>query len=98
MTRNETGTSGRGTDATGLRARVREFIVNTFYVADRQALGDDTSLLEAGLVDSTGVLEIIQFLEASFGIHVEDEEILPENLDSVERLARYVAGKTAAAG
>jgi len=98
VTSNETGTSGAETGATDVRARVRQFILDTFYVADRQALGNDTSLLEAGLVDSTGVLEIIQFLEASFGIHVEDEEILPENLDSVERMARYVARKTAAAG
>jgi len=84
---------GHDTASEALKARVREFILNTFYVADRHALADDTSLLEAGLVDSTGVLEIIQFLETSFGIHVEDQEILPENLDSIEHLVAYVLRK-----
>ncbi len=98
MTTNEAGTPGRGAGAAEFRARVREFIFKTFYVADHQALRDDTSLLEAGLVDSTGVLEIIQFIEATFGVHVEDDEIVPENLDSVERLAAYVSRKTAPAG
>lgn len=76
-----------------IRALIREFLFTTFYVADQRELKDDTSLLEAGLVDSTGVLEIIQFLEGRFGFHVEDDEIVPENLDSVDHLMAYVSRK-----
>ncbi|RLC79677.1 MAG: acyl carrier protein, partial [Chloroflexi bacterium] len=50
--------------------------------------------LEEGIVDSTGVLELVMFVEETFGVTVEDEEILPENFDSVTQLARYVRVKT----
>lgn len=76
-----------------LAARVRHFIVENFYVPDGTALGDETSLIESGIVDSTGVLELIAFLEAEFGISVADAEVTPENLETVGRIARYVAGK-----
>ncbi len=79
--------------ADGVRARVRDFLRTTFYLADQGELKDDTPLLETGIVDSTGVLEVIQFLEEAFAFHVEDDEIVPENLDSVERLAQYVSRK-----
>ena len=74
-------------------ARVRQFITTNFYVADPAALKDDQSLLETGVVDSTGVLEIVQFLESEFGVKVEDTEILPENVDSIARLAAFIARK-----
>jgi acyl carrier protein len=86
---------GRVVREEDLRSRIRDFIFTTFYVADPGTLKDDTSLLEAGLVDSTGVLEVIQFLESSFGLHVQDDEIVPENLDSVEHLVAYVSRKAA---
>ena len=73
--------------------RVREFITTNFYVADPAALKDDQSLLETGVVDSTGVLEIVQFLETEFGVKVEDTEILPENVDSIARLTAFIAKK-----
>lgn len=78
----------------GVRARVRDFLGSTFYLANQAELDDTTSLLETGIVDSTGVLEIIGFLESTFAFHVEDDEIIPENLDSVERLVDYVSRKT----
>jgi len=88
-----------GVSETAIRASVRAFVLETFYVAADQQLHDDTSLLQAGIVDSTGVLEMIQFLESRFGLHVEDDEILPENLDSVNRIVAYVSQKvTLAAG
>ena len=76
-----------------IKNAVEQFIVTNFYVADRAALTDDTSLLDQAIIDSTGVLEVIGFLEREFGIEVADSEMLPENLDSVGRIAAYVARK-----
>ncbi len=78
------------TDVGRIRAAVRAFILDRFYVPSPAELGDATSLLEQAVVDSTGVQEIIAFIEEEYRIRVENEEILPENLDSVDRLARYV--------
>ena len=74
-------------------AKVRQFITTNFYVADPAALADDASLLDAGIVDSTGVLEVVTFLESDFGVTVEDAEIVPENVDSITRIASYVTRK-----
>jgi len=84
-------------DVNAIRAVVRGFILDRFYVPHPDRLADDASLLETGVVDSTGVLEVIGFLEEEFQIRVENGEILPENLDSVERLARFVRQKVDAA-
>ena len=73
--------------------RVRQFIVKNFYVPDPSALADDTSLLDQAIIDSTGVLEVIGFLEQEFGITVDDAEMLPENLDSIGRIAAFVVRK-----
>ena len=78
-----------------LKEQIRKFIIANFYVADPATLSDDASLLDAGIVDSTGVLEIITFLESDLGITVEDAEMLPDNLDSVSRLVAYVQKKKA---
>jgi len=73
--------------------RVRQFIETNFYIADKSQLLDETSLLEKGMVDSTGVMEIVAFLESDLGVKVDDTEILPENLDSIARIAAFVARK-----
>ena len=75
------------------QARVRQFVTTNFYLADPSALKDDQSLLDAGIIDSTGVLEIVQFLESDFGIKVEDTEIVPENVDSILRIAAFIGRK-----
>lgn len=75
------------------KQQIREFVTSNFYVADPASLEDATSLLEQGIVDSTGVLEVIGFIETAFGITVEDSEMLPDNLDSIERIASFVARK-----
>ena len=76
--------------------RIREFIVDNFlFREDLASLSDSESLLEAGLMDSTGVLELVAFLETEMGIPVADEEIIPENLDSVDNIARFVISKLA---
>ena len=76
-----------------IKDKVKEFIVKNFYVADATTLGDDTSLLDQAIIDSTGVLEVIGFLEKEFGITVADAEMLPENLDSIGKIAAYVQRK-----
>jgi acyl carrier protein len=81
------------TDPAAARA-IRAFVVQNFMFGQGQGLRDDESFLEAGIIDSTGVLELVEFLEATFGIAVEDEDLVPANLDSVVRVARYVGRKT----
>jgi acyl carrier protein len=76
-----------------LNQQIRDFVTSNFYVADPNSLEDRTSLLEQGIIDSTGVLEVIMFIESTFGVTVEDSEMLPENLDSIERIATFVARK-----
>jgi acyl carrier protein len=77
-----------------IEALIRGYILENFlFTDDNGRLQDDTSFLEEGIVDSTGVLELVMFVEETFGISVEDEEIVPENFDSVGRLARYVRPK-----
>ncbi len=77
----------------GTKEQIRTFVTSNFYVADPASLEDGASLLEHGIIDSTGVLEVILFIEETFGIKVEDNEMLPDNLDSIERIADYVSRK-----
>jgi len=77
-----------------IQSQIRRYILENFlFTDDESQLRDDASFLEEGIVDSTGVLELVMFVEETFGIEVADEEILPENFDSVERLTRYVEAK-----
>lgn len=76
------------------REQIRAFLASNFYITNMGTLSDDASLLDQGIIDSTGVLEVVGFIEATFGITVEDNEILPENLDSIFGIAHYVARKT----
>lgn len=76
-----------------MKEQVRSFLTSNFYVADPSSLGDEVSLLERGIIDSTGVLEVILFIEEAFGLKVEDNEMLPDNFDSIDRIADYVNRK-----
>ena len=76
-----------------IKEQVRGFVTSNFYVADPASLEDAASLLDRGIIDSTGVLEVIFFIEETFGIKVEDSEMLPDNLDSIELIANFVAKK-----
>lgn len=76
-----------------IKEQVRAFVTSNFYVADPTSLEDGASLLDHGIIDSTGVLEVISFIEENFGLTVEDSEMLPENLDSIERIAKFISGK-----
>jgi acyl carrier protein len=80
-----------------VNSRVREFIKDNFmYRDDRADLADTESLLDAGLIDSTGILELVAFIETEFSIQMADTDIVPDNLDSVETIVRYVEGKIGA--
>ena len=72
---------------------VREFVLTNFLFGDGAGLKDDASFLDTGVVDSTGILELIMFVEQKYGIKVETDEMVPENLDSIEKVAGYVERK-----
>ena len=81
-----------------LEMELRRFIVDNFLFGqdDGIILDDDTSFIEAGILDSTGALELVQYLEGAYGVRVEDEEFAPEFLDSINRLANFIRRKHAA--
>ena len=89
-----------GKDTMEMIARdIRDFVVTNFLFGQSgHQLADDKSFLENGIIDSTGVLELVAFLEEKFGISVADRELLPENLDSVQNAARFVARKLESTG
>jgi len=72
---------------------IRAFVIQNFLFGQGAQLADDESFLEAGIIDSTGVLELVGFLETTYGIAVADEDLVPANLDSVARVARFVERK-----
>ena len=73
---------------------IRGFLFENFlFDADSSALDNDASFLEQGVIDSTGVLELVEWLEDAFRIKVMDTELVPENLDSVNRLAAFIERK-----
>ena len=78
--------------------KVRKFIEDNFlFREDRADVSDTESLIDAGLIDSTGVLELVAFLEGEFSLRMADAEIVPENLDSLRAIVTYVEGKRAVA-
>ncbi len=76
--------------------KVRGYILENFlFTDDQSALDNSDSFLEKGLVDSTGILEIITFIEDDFNVTIEDDEMVPENLDSVDNILAFIAKKLA---
>ena len=80
-------------DASSVQTGIRAFVIQNFMFGQGGQLSDEESFLEAGIIDSTGVLELVGFLEATYGIAVADEDLVPANLDSVARVARFVERK-----
>lgn len=79
-----------------IRDNVQKYILDNFMIGrDPAELTDTGSLLELGIIDSTGVLELVGFLEESFGFQVDDNELIPDNLDSIEKLEKYIERKRA---
>ena len=80
-----------------MESEIRNFLAENFPLGeDPGSLPADASLLEAGVIDSTGVLELVGFIEATYGVQVEDDELLPENLDSITNVVAFVERKRAA--
>lgn len=77
-----------------IQGKIRDFIVETFLFGDDQGLEEDTSFLENGIIDSTGILELVIFLDEEFNIEIADEELIPENLDSINRIVAFLNWKT----
>ena len=73
--------------------RVKDFIVENFLFGDEKGLDYHTSFLENAIIDSTGVLELVEFLESDFKITISDDEILPENLDSINNIVNFLDKK-----
>lgn len=80
-----------------IKTRVKEYIADNLLMGTGTEIGDTDSLLALGVIDSTGVLELVAFLEQTFGIRVSDEEMIPENLDTLNSIETYVQQKAAPA-
>ena len=81
-----------------IKSKVREFLIGNFFLNTRTiSIDDNTSLMENGIVDSTGILEVVTYLQSDFEIEILDEEIVPENLDSLNNMARFIEHKQAIA-
>lgn len=77
-----------------IRAEVTEFIVTNYLFGEvSRTPGDEESLVEAGIVDSTGIVELIEFLESSFGVEISKEETLPQNLGSIASISAFILSK-----
>ena len=72
---------------------IKTFIIENFLFGSEDGLKDETSFLEEGIIDSTGILELVTFLEEEFSIAIEDEELVPENLDSINNVTAFLERK-----
>jgi acyl carrier protein len=77
-----------------LNIQIRKFVLDKFPLARKQQIKDSDPLLESGVLDSLGVLDLVSFVEQEFSVNVADDELVPENFHSVETLACYVERKT----
>jgi len=76
-----------------LAADLRSFVINNFLLGREEALNDDDSFLEQGIIDSTGILELVAHLEETYGIEITESELVPDNLDSINRIVAYLDRK-----
>jgi len=77
-----------------MKDQIRTYIMDNILLGSAdQSIADDDSFLEKGIIDSTGILELVAFVEDEFDIEVGDEELIPDNFDSIEKLAVYTRGK-----
>jgi acyl carrier protein len=79
-----------------IKARVRQHIAETILMTGNVSFGDSDSLLERNVLDSLAVLDLTEFLQSEYGIKIDNDELLPENLDSLDRIAAFVERKRAA--
>jgi acyl carrier protein len=83
-------------DDSTVAQQVREFIVSNFLYGQERTLRDSDSFLREGIVDSTGVLQLVMFLEETYGITVADDDLTPDNLDSIKNVSDYISRETSA--
>jgi len=77
-----------------MREQVRQFILENFlYTDDGSALRDDASFQESGIIDSTGIIELVEFLQDQFAVTIDDDDIVPENIDSVDAIVGFLQRK-----
>lgn len=81
-------------DKGAIGSRIRSYIIDNFLLGVGDHLEDSTQLMEAGILDSTGVMELVTFIETSFRIVISEEEIIPENLNSLDNISTFVAQKS----
>lgn len=76
-----------------IEQEIRKFIEENFILEGEDNLRDEDSLLEKGIIDSTGVLELVAFLEETYQFKIKDEELVPENLDSIKNISQFIQNK-----
>lgn len=77
-----------------VKSKIKGYILENFlYGGGEDALAENDSFLEKGIIDSTGVLELVAFVEETFSVKIEDQDMIPENLDSVINLGNFVVSK-----
>ena len=76
-----------------MKEKIRSYIIDNFLLGDDEGLEDQTSFLDAGIVDSTGILELVDFIDDEFDIKISDDEIVPENLDSINNIIGFLERK-----
>jgi acyl carrier protein len=77
-----------------VNTQIRKFILDKFPLARKQQIKDSDPLLESGVLDSLGVLDLVSFVEQEFSVHVADEELVPENFQTIDRIAAFVESKS----
>lgn len=78
-----------------IKEKLRLYVLDNFLFTDNQSeLNDDDSFMDKGIIDSTGILELIFFIEEEFSVKVEDEEMIPDNLDSINKVVKFIESKT----
>ena len=82
---------------TSVEQKLRTIVTETFLIGNSNELHGDDSFIETGIIDSTGILQLVEFVEQEFGVKVDDEDLVPENLDSINRLVAFVERKKALA-
>lgn len=77
-----------------LNAQIRKFILDKFPLARKQQVQDSDPLLESGVLDSLGVLDLVSFVEQEYSVHVADDELTPENFQTIDRIAAFIESKS----
>ena len=89
--------TGSGEDLMSIEATLRNYILeNYLFTDDNSELDNNASFLDLGIIDSTGIMEVVLFIEEEYGIEVDDEDLLPENLDTINNLVKFISARQSA--